>query len=294
MQKQTRAYLLAISAVLLWSTVATAFKTALAGMTFTHLLFISSFVSMIILLAVMIFKRSLASVFAVSVREWISSAVMGFLNPFLYYMVLLKAYSLLPAQIAQPLNYTWPVVLVVLSAPFLGHKITAKTIFALLISFIGVFVISLQGKWDFSISSPLGVFLAAGSSIIWSVFWLINMKDKRPEIQKLFLNFFFGFIYILIYLLINEPLVIHFDKPLLAAVYVGFFEMGITFILWLAALQYSSSPEKISSLVFLSPFLSIFFISTFLHEDIHSSTILGLCLIVAGIILSKTRLKLTS
>ncbi len=290
MQIQTKAYLLAISAVLLWSTVATAFKTALAGMTYTNLLFISSFVSFIILLILLFVKQTLFSAFNLSFKEWVSSAVMGFLNPFLYYMVLLKAYSLLPAQIAQPLNYTWPVVLVFLSAPFLGHRITLKTIAALLISFLGVFVISFQGKWNFTISSPFGVFLAAGSSIIWSVFWLMNMKDKRPEIQKLFLNFFFGLVYISIYMFFVEPIKIHFDKSFFASVYVGFFEMGITFILWLAALQYSSSPEKISSLVFLSPFLSIFFISTFLHENIHSSTIIGLCLIVAGIILSKTKL----
>lgn len=282
---------MAVIAVILWSTVATAFKTALAGMTIANLLFISTFVSFMVLLIILLFKHNLLSAVNISLKEWISSAVMGLLNPFLYYMVLLKAYYLLPAQIAQPLNYTWPVVLVVLSAPFLGHKISFKTLIALIISFIGVIVISSQGKYDFRANNPFGVFLATGSSVIWSVFWLMNLKDNRPDLQKLFLNFFFGFLYISIYMLFVEPVNITFNKSFFASVYIGFFEMSITFLLWLTALRYSSSPEKISSLVFLSPFLSIFFIFIFLHENIHFTTIIGLCLIVAGILLSKTKLK---
>lgn len=291
MQNQKKAYLFAISAVLLWSTVATAFKTALKGMPFSNLLFVSTCVSVILLGVVLVFKGQFLKTFNVSLNSWLYSAVLGFLNPFLYYMVLLKAYSVLPAQIAQPLNYTWPVVLVILSAPFLKQKITLKALIALLICLCGVVVISFQGKWNLNISNSFGVLLAAGSSIIWSSFWLLNMKDKREETNKLFLNFLFGFIYISIYHLFFEPVKIQSITSFSAAVYVGVFEMGITFILWLNALQYSKSPEKISSLVFLSPFLSIFFIAFFLHESIHFSTIAGLLLIVLGIFLSKAKLK---
>lgn len=291
MRNQSKAYFLAISAVLLWSTVATAFKMALAGMNFVNLLFVSSLVSFILLAIILFASGKVKTVFDVTLKSWVYSAIMGFLNPFLYYIILLKAYSILPAQIAQPLNYTWPVVLVFLSAPFLGHKITFKTIIALIICFSGVLVISLQGKWNLNISNPLGIVLAAGSSVVWSVFWLLNMKDKREETHKLFLNFLFGFIYIAIYLLLFEDFKIKDATSFFASVYVGIFEMGITFVLWLTALRLSSSPEKISSFVFLSPFLSIFFIAFFLHESIHISTVAGLCLIIAGIILSKTRLK---
>lgn len=291
MQNQKKAYFFAISAVLLWSTVATAFKTALAGMNFTNLLFISTLTSLLLFGVVIILNKEINATFKISLKSWLYSALLGFLNPFLYYMVLLKAYSILPAQIAQPLNYTWPVVLVILSAPFLKQKISIKALIALFICFVGVLVISFQGKWNFNISNPFGVFLAAGSSIIWAVFWLINMKDERKETPKLFLNFLFGFIYIALYHLFFEPIKISGNTPLFAAIYVGVFEMGITFVLWLTALKYSKSPEKISSLVFLSPFLSIFFIAFFLRESIHVSTIAGLLLIVFGIFLSKATLK---
>jgi len=291
MQKQTKAYLFAITAILFWSTVATAFKTALAGMTFANLLLVSTFISVVVLLAILIIQNTFISTITSNIKQYANSAILGFLNPFLYYMILLKAYSLLPAQIAQPLNYTWPVVLVILSAPFLGQKISVKAILALIVCFIGVIIISFQGKFNFNIQSPTGIILAIGSSFVWAIFWLLNMKDKRHETPKLFLNFLFGAIYILIYHLLFEKIKIENSTSLCAAIYVGVFEMGITFVLWLTALHYATSPEKISSLVYLSPFISIFFISFFLHGNIHLTTIIGLIFIVLGIILSKTNLK---
>ena len=40
-------------------------------------------------------------------RDWQQSLLPGLLNPCLYYLVLFKAYELLPAQQAQALNYSW-------------------------------------------------------------------------------------------------------------------------------------------------------------------------------------------
>ena len=48
------------------------------------------------------------------------------------------AYSLLPAQVAQPLNFIWPITLVLLSIPILKQKLKLKSLFALMLSFVGV------------------------------------------------------------------------------------------------------------------------------------------------------------
>ena len=44
-------------------------------------------------------------------KQWLYYAGLGLLNPVAYYLVLFKAYDLLPAQVAQPINYAWPIVL---------------------------------------------------------------------------------------------------------------------------------------------------------------------------------------
>jgi drug/metabolite transporter (DMT)-like permease len=76
--------------------------------------------------------------------------------------------------------------------------------------------------------------------------------------------------------------------PALAgAAYVGCFEMGITFVCWISALRYARNTAQVSSLIFLSPFLSLVVIHFLVGEPIYPSTVVGLILIVAGIILQK-------
>ncbi len=56
------------------------------------------------------------------------------------------------------------------------------------------------------------------------------------------------------------------------AIYVGLFEMGITFVLWLTALKKATHIARISNLIFISPFLSLLLISFILGEPIAPST----------------------
>ena len=68
-----------------------------------------------------------------------------------------------------------------------------------------------------------------------------------------------------------------------ASVYIGLFEMGITFLFWLKALQTAPSTDKVSNLVYLAPFLSLIFVHFILHEPVYFTTPIGLVLIIAGI-----------
>lgn len=288
MKKQNQAYAYAITAVLFWSTVASAFKLSLRYLHFLHLVLYASFVSSLCLLIIIKSQNKLHLLKTYSKKDFFHSALLGFLNPFLYYVVLFKAYSLLPAQIAQPLNWTWPIMLVLLSIPLLNQKITFKSIFAIIISFIGVFIISTHGNIvSFRFTNPAGVLLALGSSVIWALFWIYTIKDNRDEIAKLFLNFLFGFMYILITILIFSKIIIPEIAGLLGATYVGLFEMGITFVVWLQALKMSRTTAQVSNLIYLAPFLSLIVIYFVVGEKILFSTIIGLIFIIAGILLQQ-------
>jgi len=290
MEKQKKAYLFAGIAVFFWSTVASAFKIALRHFDFLQLLFFASLTSIVILFFILLFQNKLNILITFSYKDYLRSAFLGFLNPFLFYVVLLKAYSILPAQVAQPLNMTWPIVLVFLSIPLLKQKITLKSIIALFISFIGVFFISSQGNIsNFKLNNPFGIFLALGSTIIWSLFWIFNVKDKRDEVVKLFLNFIFAIPFIFIATSLFSKIIIPDFTSLLTAIYVGAFEMGITFVFWLKALKLSKSTDKISILIFLAPFFSLIPIHFIVGEEIYFTTIVGLIIIVLGIFIQQFR-----
>lgn len=284
----SKAYYYAISAVFLWSTVATAFKLTLHYLTYAQLVFYASVFSLaLILTATLISKRS-EFIQSFKLRYARNNLVLGALNPFLYYLVLFEAYSRLPAQEAQPLNYTWPIALSLFAIIFLKEKFSPKSFVGLVLAFIGVFVIATRGDvLSFRIHNLTGAALAVGSSLIWASYWIFNLLDSRAPEIKLFHSFYNGTIFSAAYLYFFGDFSIANPFALLGAAYIGFFEMGATFILWLKALSLGNSSAKLSSLAYLAPFISLIFIHFVLDEDIFGSSVIGLILIISGILIQR-------
>jgi len=285
-KNQRKAYFFALATVLLWSTVASAFKVSLRYVSAVELLFFSSIFSVIVLAIILILQQKTALLVQASARDWARGVLFGAINPFAYYLVLLQAYDLLPAQQAQPLNYTWAITLSLLSVPMLGHRLGGRDYVAVALCYFGVYVISTSGNiFSFSFENPLGIGLALGSTLLWAVYWLLNTRDKREPVVGLFINFSCSLPMIgLVFLFTGGSLSIPFHG-LLGAAYVGCFEMGISFVLWLMAMKYTEAAAKIANLIFLSPFLSLVFIHTLVGEDIRLSSFVGLVLIVGGLVI---------
>jgi drug/metabolite transporter (DMT)-like permease len=290
MTKQKKAYLFALLAILFWSTMSSTFKISLRYAEFDVLLLWAVIIGTLALAIMLFFNKEISIKKQFNTRNILRSAVMGFFNPFLYYIVLLKAYSLLEAQTAGILNYTWPIVLVVFSVIFLKQKIPLGGFFALLISFVGIIIIGTEGKpFQMKINEPMGVSLALLSSVIWAIYWILNLKDKkRKSEEKIFLNLLMGLIFIVIYLLITKTK-IEFPswQVILASAYIGLFELSITFVIWLNALKLSSNTALVSNLVFLSPFIALLWIWLFVGEEIHLTSIFGLVFLISGILIQQ-------
>lgn len=291
MKNHTKSYIYAGFAILAWSSVSTAFKLALVHLSPVVLLLLSSIVATAFLaLYNAVVQQDCFRSFS---RNIYRSIPAGFLNPYLYYVILFTAYSRLRAQEAQSLNYTWALVLPLFSMILCGERFRRKDLVALLISFTGVLLISTKGRiLSLDFSDPIGTSLALGSSIIWALYWIVSLKDTRTNTVKLFYNFYVGTLFIMIHVIIGRISLFHADfilgPALLLAVWIGIFEMGLTFILWLKALQLTKNTAAISNLIFLSPFLSMFLISGILKESIHMATIIGLVLIVGSNLLQKS------
>jgi drug/metabolite transporter (DMT)-like permease len=280
-------------AIFFWSTIPTAFKLCLSELEVLPMLTIASVTATIALFIILLLQKKTSLLKSNSANDFAYSALLGLLNPFLYYLVLLHAYQLLPAQVAQPLNMIWPIILVFLSVPLLKQKIKGRSFVALFISFIGVYIISSQGNLFKPHNADIkGVIMATGSSFFWALFFVLNVKDKRDEAVKLFLNFLFGSVYLIAAIVITDgwPETIRF-KGIASSVYIGLFEMGITFFFWLKALQTSATTDKVSNLVYLAAFLSLIFVHFILHEPVFYTTPAGLLLIISGILLQNRKVK---
>jgi len=250
-----------------------------------ELLLLSTVFSTIVLGAILVAQSKFKQAFVCTREEYWLSLMLGFLNPFLYYLILFKAYELLPAQQAQPINYTWAIMLSILSVPFLKQKITARQGVALIGGYLGVVVIATKGQLtELEFTSGFGVFLAIFSTVIWALYWIFNTRERRDPVVGLFVNFCFSLPFIVLYYLWVGDFRALPIEGVLGAAYIGVFEMGICFVIWLKAMKLTNSTAQISSLIFLSPFMSLILISYFLGETIEKATLLGLVLIVASIL----------
>ena len=292
LNNQNKAYVFALLAVLFWSTVPTAFKLGLKYQDNYQMVTGATLVSVVVLGLTVLFQQKTGVVRKLRFKKIMFFAALGLLNPAAYYFILFKAYDLLPAQVAQPLNMTWPIVLVLISIPMLRQSISPKHFVALFISFAGVAALSFQdGNLLSEGSSIKGVLLALFTAVLWAFYWIFNMKNKTDEVVSLFIIFLFSGLYLLIIGLFRDPSFPVGKEAWLAAAYIGMFEMGFAFILWLKALQLSSTTATISNLVYIAPFLNLAFVNIFLDERIFISTIFGIILVIIGILIQNTAKK---
>lgn len=288
MKSSNLAYVYGMAAVFLWSTVATAFKIALSYYTPLQLVFVAVLTSIIALAGILAWQKKLSLLKQQFLRRPMFYLVTGLINPFLYYIVLFKAYSLLPAQQALSLNYTWAVLLPLLAAPLLKQHLRKSDIAAALIAYTGVFIIATGGDISgFSFDSPLGIGLALTSTLLWCLYWIVNTKDQGDPVVSLLLSFLIGLPFVAVTLVLTDTLPSFSIKAIFAGMYVGLFEMGITFVLWLMALKTATRTANISTMVFLSPVMSIGFIAWILQETIAMATYLGLAFILSGMMLQQ-------
>ncbi len=281
MRNSTKAYILSLIAVFFWSTVATAFKLTLRYVTPYEMLFYAVITTVIITGFIIFFKKRKI--------EWNKKAIfLGILNPFLYYILLFEAYNRLLAQQALCINYLWPLVLVLISVLFGKEKLILRSITGILLGFLGVVLVATKGDYRaLAVSDLKGVIFALLSTVVWAVYWHINRKIKVNAEDKLFQGFLFALPFLLFVLFI-QGIRWPGTRGLIGSLYIGTFEMGITFLVWLSSLQIAKNVHSIASLIYLAPPLSLLIIAVVLKEKIYPATLLGLLFVLTGVWLARS------
>lgn len=285
-----KAYLYGIATVLLWSTVASAFKLSLRYLDYAQLLLYASAVSTVALGCAVLVQGKVSHLWSEARRAWGRALLLGLCNPLAYYLVLFSAYERLPAQEAQPLNYTWALTLALLSVPLLKQRLRWQDGVGGIVCYAGVLVISTHGDvFALHFTDSFGVVLALGSTVLWALYWIFNTREAGDPIVRLFLNFALSLPFVGLYCAWQSSLWPVPIEGLVGAGYVGLFEMGVAFVLWQQALRYAENTAQVGNLIFVSPFLSLGFIYLLVDEAIRPSTPVGLALVVAGLVLQQMR-----
>ena len=283
-----KALFMALGCVLMWSTVASAFKLTLALVSPLQMLWLAVATSCVVLGVTASWQRKLPLALQYLRKSPGYFLTLALLNPTLYYLILFVAYDQLPAQQAQVLNYTWAVVLSILAVPFLGQSFTLRNGISVFIAYFGVLVIATQGNLlSLHFKNPVGVLLALGSSVFFASYWILNTRHPRDAVASLLLCFTLSLPILTVLMLWQEGFTAIPVKAIAGGIYIGIFEMSFAFLLWMNAMRLATNTAQLSNLVYLSPPLSLLLLAAIVDEPVMISTIIGLVLIIGGVLSSK-------
>lgn len=281
--RERRALVYALASVALWSTVATGFKLGLRDLAAVQLLLVGCVIALVFFAA----ARGFVSA-ELSLRQHLAAGALGLVNPFAYYLILFEAYDRLPAQIAQPLNFTWAIALALLAMPLLRQRLSARGWIGVVVGYVGVVVILTKGGFDgLGHFDPLGVALALGSALIWAWYWIMTVRLGIHPVPLMLNGFAVATCLVTVVCWATVGLPALNLETLGYGAWVGLIEIGIAFLLWQRAMALTKHAGKLGTLIFLAPFLSLVLIAAVLGEAIHPSAVAGLTLIAAGLVLSR-------
>lgn len=272
--------LLALIAILIWSTL------ALAGNGLQS-------VPRLLLLAVTLLTSGSISLFRRGGwRVPLKVFLVGVGGIFGYHFLYFTAFAHAPAVETNLLNYLWPLLIVVLTPLVLpGTHLRANHIAGALFGLLGASLIATGGKPNLQIVYLAGYAAAAGAAVTWALYSLLTKRlPPFPTDSVGAFCLISGLLSLGIYFVQGGSLAgIAALAPAqwFFLVLVGIGPMGAAFFFWDAALK-RGDPRVIGSLAYLTPLLSTLNLVVFAGQRLTLVSFLAMCLIITGAVVGSS------
>ncbi len=288
--KINKGYLYVSLASILWASVAAVSKLLFVKLDNFQLLFFITLFSFITLFVISVAQGKISIIKSYKLKDYLTFALMGFIGIFLYRFFFQAALLRMTAQEAYIVNYTWPIFVVIFAWIILKEKIEWRKTVGLILAFLGVVVVITKGNFSelsFSLSGSIFALLGA---VVYGLYSAMGKKQTYEKYTSTTFFFLFAFIFSTITLFMFSSIPSLTLGQIVGLLWLGIFTSGLGFVFWLLALKYGDT-AKISSIILITPFLSLVFIYFMLGEKILISSIIGLFIIVAGILIQSFSTK---
>lgn len=171
-----------------------------------------------------------------------------------YHALYFAALALAPAVEANLLNYLWPLLIVLLSAPILGLRLGARRLAGVALGFAGCVLLVGAGA-SFPPGAALGFVAALGCALVWSVYSVTSKRMQAVPTEALA-----GFCLATALLagvthLVFETTVVPDARQWVAVLLLGAGPLGAAFFLWDAGMK-RGDPRLLGTLAYAVPVAS--------------------------------------
>jgi drug/metabolite transporter (DMT)-like permease len=282
-------YLYVSLSVILWGSTAAVAKLLLRDMSSLQILFYTSLISAVSLFVIILFQKKLQLIKTYTKSDYWKFMYMGFLGIFLYYIFLFQGLTYAPAQEAFIVNYTWPIWVIIFAILILKEKIGLRKIVAILLGFIGVYFVATKGEF-IGIENLRGDLFALAGAVAYGLFSVLTKKHNYEKFTSMMFYNIFTFIFIAITSIFFFEVPTIESQQVLGLLWLGVMTSSLAHIFWFLALKHGDT-AKMSGIIYLTPFVSLVYIFILLKESILISSVTGLIIIVAGILLQSNIFK---
>ena len=191
-----------------------------------------------------------------------------------------------PAGLTAVLVYLQPVLVGGLAAMWLGEQLTAKKVLGLLLGFLGVFTISMEGLTGNI--SLIGILFGVASAIAWAVgtIYFKRVQDSVSLYWMVSLQFLLGGFVLLIAGSVFESWsdITWSSRFWFSNIYSALVGIAFAYLLYVKLLK-EGEASRISAFLFMVPLVSVVLSTLFLDEAITIPLLVGGSLVILGIYL---------
>lgn len=275
-------YLYAGITILFWSTSSTVSKLLLGSFNSMQILMITSLFACVFLFFQNLIKGNLKELKKYKLNDYVYITMLGILGMFLYNLFLYMGINSMQASQAFIINYLWPIMTILFACLILKEKMTSRKIIAVILSFLGVVMVTFNGNFNVETSSLIGAGCCVLAAVSYGLFSVLNKKKSYNNYISMMLFYFVSFIISLAYIIIFKDWFVLKGVELIGLLWSGIFTSAIAYTFWAIALE-KGDTAKISNLAYITPFLSLVWTSLILKEEFSLYSLLGLVVIVVGI-----------
>ncbi len=268
--------------VALWALIPVVSKMGQTTLDNHQFLFWSSLVSFIVLSLTATFSGTLGEIKQYCLRDWGYLLFLGLLGTYIYYLFLYLGYSQAVGMEVLVVQYTWPILIVILSIIILKERLNTRKGAAILLGFIGVVIVLTKGEFQNIHVSNLSVIVLVGAgALCFALFSVLSKKVNKEPVGVTAIYFFSAcaasFLSMLYYSEFSFPSSTEIVPVLLNGILVN----GFSYVFWLIALK-STEASYLAPFTFITPVLSAIYLILFFDEPMVPAYGIGLICVISG------------
>jgi drug/metabolite transporter (DMT)-like permease len=289
--KPVQSYFYLALCILLWASIPVTSKRVLEELNNIEMLLYSTVFSFLIIGVILLFQGKFETMKNYSIKDYAIMIFLGFLGNYLYYILLYGALSQTTASEGFILTYTWPILVLILASLILKERLTFQKLIAIAISFSGIIVIVTHGKiFSMNFTSLVGNIMALTGAFTFAFFSILGKRFNFDKTISVFIYFTSTLFFVTLTCVFTSSIKLPSANVWMWLLYNGILVNGVSYIFWFKALEYGDT-AIISNALYLTPCLSLVYISLFLNEKILFSSVVGLTVIVVGIVIQSINIK---